>query len=649
MKREVLLLFLLLNCDLTPVKVEPVSYTCSWNGVDSLLYLNKISCPDEFNELSGSPIVPTLNNVSTVKAAYEISTKQVYFISADKYYIHFDFCAEVLNYKNSHQQFNTDQYGSGPERLYYLATINHYRDSDIFTLEFFADDRISLDGIRTLFTAVRDSTFFGKELKLFPSSTKIRDLVANAPEIPCISADELYGAQIYQALNPQEGYGWLRKIDISQIDNAYLGRHDIVVVNGVPLDIPVISGIITTDFQTPLSHVNVLSHNRGTPNMALKNAWSNPEISKLDGKLVHLVVTSDTFLLYETTADKAQAFWDTHEPKDPKVLECNDDTAGLFDMNDLSHESIPIVGAKAANFAELTKIKLDGNSLPVPEASFAIPFYYYRLHMKQNKLDLSLENMLRDSLFNSDQKYKESLLSKLRDNIENSPLDQELIRLVEQKIRAAGNYSSIRFRSSTNVEDIEGFNGAGLYESHTAKLNDPKKTIEKAIKKVYASLWTFRGFEEREYFKIDHRSAAMGILVHRSFSDEQANGVAITKNIYFPYVPAYTINVQIKGISVVSPPQGFIADQLLFHVFNSDAYQNPAIEFISHSNVNDGISVLTEAETAQLARWLTAIKQRFYYSILKNTQLDYYQFAMDVEFKFDGPDRKLYIKQARPY
>jgi len=141
----------------------------------------------------------------------------------------------------------------------------------------------------------------------------------------------------------------------------------------------------------------------------------------------------------------------------------------------------------------------------------------------------------------------------------------------------------------------------------------------------------------------------MGILVHRSFSDEQANGVAITKNIYFPYVPAYTINVQIKGISVVSPPQGFIADQLLFHVFNSDAYQNPAIEFISHSNVNDGISVLTEAETAQLARWLTAIKQRFYYSIFKNTQLDYYQFAMDVEFKFDGPDRKLYIKQARPY
>ena len=57
---------------------------------------------------------------------------------------------------------------------------------------------------------------------------------------------------------------------------------------------------------------------------------------------------------------------------------------------------------------------------------------------------------------------------------------------------------SLRYRSSTNNEDLPGFNGAGLYDSKT---QDPDETeedgIDKSLKQVFASLWTFRAFTER--------------------------------------------------------------------------------------------------------------------------------------------------------
>jgi hypothetical protein len=67
----------------------------------------------------------------------------------------------------------------------------------------------------------------------------------------------------------------------------------------------------------------------------------------------------------------------------------------------------------------------------------------------------------------------------------------DLVTLVDAKIKALSQYNTIRFRSSTNSEDLEGFNGAGLYESYSAELDNPKKTIGNAIKQVYASMWTF--------------------------------------------------------------------------------------------------------------------------------------------------------------
>jgi pyruvate,water dikinase len=627
---------------------EPV-FICHYSNPDSLPYIDSITCPDEFEAFSGELLQQTYGNVASIKVVYEISSGRIFYVSSGKYPLHYDFCREVLKCPLDQVLFNQYEYGSDSVRQYYLGAVNHYLCSDLYTLELFTSDKMPADGIKTLFEKVTQTAYFGNVIHFMPTSNAMAQRISTiSSQLRAITQDDVFKDQTYQPLNRTASYGYLKKIDISDIGSSYINRHDIVVVNGLPNDIPVLAGIITTEFQTPLSHVNVLSHNRGTPNMALKSAWNDSVINAHLNKLVYFSVQLDSFEIRDASIDEAQEFWNKNEPQTPVAMNCNDSTPGLCDMSNLSYKSTPVVGAKAANFAELAKL-FNSDSVSVPEGAFAIPFYYYRKHAIKSGVDSLLRILSEDSLAKIDISRKSQMLEKIRNQLLLTPLDTNLVSEVKSKIQSLTNYTKIRFRSSTNAEDLKGFNGAGLYESYSADLNDPKHSVDKAIKQVYASMWTLEGYEEREYFKIDQNSVAMGILVHRSFPQERANGVAITTNIFNRLIPAFTINVQSNDISVVNPPPGYTADLLLYYVFEPDAFTNPLIETITRSNITGGASVLSDKEIVLLAKSLDLIKNHYFYDLQIDQGAWYYDFAMDVEFKFDGPERKLYIKQARPY
>jgi hypothetical protein len=123
------------------------------------------------------------------------------------------------------------------------------------------------------------------ENKLFFYATN--NLWENCDEIPVIDANELYEGQNYQALNIAKGY--FKKIDVKYIASKELQKHDIVLTNVITIEVPVIAGIINTEFQTPLSH------NRDTPNMVLKNGFEDENLDNLNVKLVHLKVNSNSY------------------------------------------------------------------------------------------------------------------------------------------------------------------------------------------------------------------------------------------------------------------------------------------------------------------------------------------------------------------
>ncbi|MBL4632599.1 MAG: hypothetical protein JKY56_01930 [Kofleriaceae bacterium] len=307
-------------------------------------------------------------------------------------------------------------------------------------------------------------------------------------------------------------------------------------------------------------------------------------------------------------------------------------------------KAIPAFGGKASHYAELATVP----GVPVPKA-FGIPIYYYDQFMKENGFDSRVETLLADSTFQSDPMVRDEELRKLRSDMKAAPINAEFIAALTAKLQSQYRGIRMRFRSSTNAEDLEGFTGAGLYTSKSGDLNDPDKRIEDAIRKVWASVWFFRAFEERAFRSIAHLKVGMALLVHRSFPDEYANGVAITANIFDSsgQNPAFYINVQRGEASVVIPEAGVHSDEILYQYYNEG---QPA-QYLRHSTeVSQGENVLSLSQLFAVGQALDAIHRHFAESYGGDPNQFY---GMDVEFKFDdltpGGEIELQVKQARPH
>jgi hypothetical protein len=647
-----LYLFMLSCFFISACHSQPKDPNCNYKG-GSIDFLPVVNCKEDFEALMGKPLSEKYGKVTSVKIVYALKEDFVYFIQSKNYKFHFEFCAEYLHTYNDLTRFNSIEYGESPNRKYVLANLNHYESSDIYTLEFFPDEKAKNDKIVAFFEAVKKRVYFKNKLRLLLNSAEMTARKSSLPpSILTISVDSIYKNQIYQPLCKKAAYGYLRKVSVKDFGEFPFHHNDIILTDGLPNDFPIVQGIITTCFQTPLCHINLLSANRGTPNAALKNAWNSPKINELLDKLVYYEVRQDTIILHETTLERATTFWNKKVKPKPIVLNCDRTSKELMDVQKLTYKNVNVVGGKAANFGELTAVRLPNNKpLMLPENAFAIPFFYYEQHIQTNHIQPLIDEILTSTAIQEDRKLLAKKLKILQDSIKKSPIDAQLLQLVGEKLARKPEYKSYRFRSSTNAEDIPGFNGAGLYDSKSGVVGDTQKTVEKAIKKVWASLWNLRAFEERAHFGIQQNSLAMGILVHRAFGTEEANGVAITRHLYRKDYPAFTINAQIGETSVVLPNDSITCDQFMINFsYYVNGLNETSIEFISQSSLNKGVPVLTTKEVALLTEQLVAIKKHFYYQTTYGKRSPSYDnFGLDVEFKFEKGTRKLYIKQARVF
>jgi len=601
-----------------------------------------------FEKLKGEALSDKYSNIEAVKILLDVKTDKLYFIASSKYYFHYDFALNVLNVPYSLGEFNYSSYSSDETRKYILATINYFPLADIYTLEFAGSDLSNPTDISYVFNKIKTNTYFGDSLTILANTLHIQQLINKGDlTVPFITPDVIFKDQQFQVVNEGIAYGYLKKIyDVKNIMDSVKPK-DILLINQNPLDLPLCAAIVTTQFQTPLSHINVLSHNRKMVCMMYTESWFDATFKKLENKLVKLTVNKDTFFLEEAKYEDAVKFWKNQPEYKLNKLKSDLSVQSIIDIKNINYTSKDIVGSKAVNFGELNKMKIEG-LFNVPEGAFGIPFYFYKEHILQTKIDSLLQILATDTSIQNNSILLEKHLKTIRKAIKNAPLDQNLLQSVENKIRANNFGKTYRFRSSTNAEDISGFNGAGLYDSKTGILNDSSKSIENAIKEVWASTFTYRAYNERSIFNIEESSVCMGILVHRSFPEETANGVAITKNLYRTEFPGFVVNVQIGEISVVEPGDSIICDQ--FVVYNTielgDRSDHIAADYITFSNQNNGIPVLSEEQINILYLALGEIKS--YYYTRHSTNSGYRDYSLDIEFKFDGL-KGLYIKQVRPY
>lgn len=623
-----------------------------------------LGCADDFRALASRPLDATIPGARSVKTVVDrVDGDALYFQNSVTYETHYQFVSRHLSGDGLPVvpmlgEFNTSEYFS-PSRRFLLGALTHYEQPDKWVYEISPYDTADASMIATAYAAIAGASFIGRDLYFHPTSEAIEAVVPGLPaSVRVITTDELYAGITYQPLNVAESYGQLRffTADALSRGDAYLSFRDIAVLDRVPNDISVAMGIITGEFQTPLSHVNVLSKNRGTPNMALRGAFDSAELRALAGTWVRLRVDLFDYELVEVTQAEADAWWEAHRPAELQVpgldLTATDlrDDVDLIDagasgeaLRDAVKAATRAYGGKAAHFGALTHVA----GVPMPRG-FAVPVLYYRQFMEANGFDARVTALLAEPGFQNDPGTRDQALATLRADMAAAPLDPAFVQLVTAKLEAEYPGVRMRFRSSTNAEDLDGFTGAGLYTSRSGQVGDLEDPIEDAIREVWASVWNFKAFEERSYRGIDHLAVGMALLVHRAFPDEEANGVALTNNPYDTsgLNPALYINVQLGGESVVLPPAGVTTDQLL--VFWSQ--QGQPVVYLKRSNLTaPGMTVLTTTQLFELADALDRIHTHFRAAYGATAGAWY---AMDVEFKFEGlpgETPRLYVKQARPH
>ena len=368
-----------------------------------------------------------------------------------------------------------------------------------------------------------------------------------ATRIPLLFNEHIYPDTDFLALNSEVGFGLLRVMEPGERPSPL----NIVIYESLPNELPRVGGIITTVPQTPLSHVNLRAVQDSVPNAYIKDALEQDAIDALIGNYVRYSVTADGYHLRAATLAEVNAHNAASRPARVQVPERDLSVTKITPLSEIGFDDWRAFGVKAANVAVLGTLGFPEGTVP---EGFAIPFYFYDEFMKNaelgeekvfgkgqssepedkftlpagTKLIDAVKDILAHPKFQTEFEMQDEMLDDLREVIEEADSPQWMIDALtdmHDKVLPAGR--SLRYRSSTNNEDLPGFSGAGLYDSNTQKQSETdNEGIDKSMKQVFAGLWNFRAFVAREFHRIDHLATAMGVLVHPNYSNERANGVA---------------------------------------------------------------------------------------------------------------------------
>ncbi|MEM9820196.1 MAG: PEP/pyruvate-binding domain-containing protein [Bacteroidota bacterium] len=443
---------------------------------------------------------------------------------------------------------------------------------------------------------------------------------------------ELFADVDFLPFNQTESFGFFRAMALDENP----GSRDIVLYDALPNSLPRVGGIITSVIQTPLSHVNLRAIQDNVPNAYIKNPLEIDSIANLLGKYVYYKVEQDRYTIREASLDEVNAWYENLRPTEEQIPLRNLSQTSILPLDSIEFSMSDAFGAKCSNVATMRKFGFPEGTIP---NGFGIPFYFYDEFMKYNNFYEEVEDMISDPDFINDLETRIDMLKDFRKEIKEADMPPWMLNKLQVMHDAFPAGTSVRCRSSTNNEDLPGFSGAGLY---TSKTQHPiEGHISKSIKQVYASMWNFRAFDERDFYRVDHFVAAMGVLCHPNFEDEKSNGVGVSIDPIYQTENTFYLNTQVGESLITNPDANTIPEEILLNTDPSEGYT-----VLRESNlVPTGELVMGESYLNLMRDYLKVIHDEF--AILYDV-VGAEGFGMDIEYKVTSEDQ-LVIKQARPW
>lgn len=549
----------------------------------------------------------------------------------------------------------------------------------VFTVETFAreDELLSEAEIQAVYRQLQDRLGIGALAYTADGALHVEQAMSwDDPPFPVALVPAEVGPQ-YEAYTTGLAYGRVRSFTAAELEAAGVGAfgwQDILVLDRAPLVIEgVMAASITDARQDVLTHLNVLSSLRGTPNIKVDDALE--VLAPYEGKLVRLEAVATDYSIREVSVDEAEAHWAQARPHAELGAPPDFEATALLGLDDVPvgtaverTGAVSRFGAKVAGLAVLRTVVDHARVVD----GFGIPMGAYRRFMEGNSWQApvaggtqvatyaeTLALWLDDGQFRSDARLRAEWLERLRtEMIERGVVDPALLDDVRAHVVAltGSDRTMVRLRSSSNAEDSLAFNGAGLYTSASACAPDQASDAESAcepgrgpepldlaLRTVWASLWSFGAYEERELYGLDHRQVGMGVLCNPRFDGERANGVAFTGNPIDLTDPRLTIDVQLGDVDVVGNDSGAVAE--LDRVLVEGGQVVSIDREVASSLVPPGQVVLDDDQLRELALLLDAVERAY---PVDAAPPEGAEVMLDLEFKLTAAGA-LVLKQIRPF
>ena len=560
---------------------------------------------------------------------------KIYYVNKKRYSFHKDFVNGTYLSLERGREFFVNNYIK-PNRRFILGTLAYQTPIKRWTFEFWEGDLIPADQIQLAYDVI-NKTFFAP-VAFKPNSLRQDEASRSLAGVQRVLQSDIAKEQAYQALNIAKGIGRIHIISKLD-DHVEIGSNEILVLDEVPVQLPPVAGIITSQPSTPLSHINLLAKGWGIPNAYIKNA---KELFKpYDTYWVTFEILRENYKIKRADNDQLRDYVRREKERADLVKPRSDlSEKRLLSLAEQRSRSSIAFGGKSANLGEVLNAKLPGIIVP---GGFTIPFYYYDEFINRNGLDETIRDLFDDQKFIHDPAYRRQRLIELRQKIEGAEFDPELRRMVLAKVALEYAGKGLFVRSSSNSEDLPNFSGAGLYTT-VPNVRGEQQLID-AIKKVWASLWNFEAYEARERSAVAHSMVYMAVLIQEGINSE-SSGVMISTD------PFDNDN---KGVIYISAKRGLgikvvegqrIAEQIIFRP-RTNAVQvltRSAEDSLLTFDENGGVKevpiegdrvVLTDDVIRRLVRAATAIKRVF--------------GARDQDIEWAYMKGQIYIVQSRPF